>query len=710
MRKDNISQRAPIQIQCSRTNHQVLSHIGIILGPGVSHLLNSANPISSARRRKQRRAEPELYPSSSSLASIGEMLKSHILLRMWVLQSQGLPYLKRPRKTENHCSLKDFLVASGKQLDIKSEAPKQTAIKSIKSKQLATKSKAPNERPDNAGGHLGSKHAKLLIRLVRSCSEGLVTKVVTSMGDGQLDILSQLMESCPLDMTTRVVGSLVEMGTKEFDFITHAVKSFTKEKLGKVVKNMSNGVDGKASLNQPEISQELEEAQNVKVVCESVSVKEDDGGGEDEREEDEKEEDGGGKGNHMELKDETFVHGLTIGKGLDEKDTNNKEAHDESEINTNEMLMDEKETSKKLLGKNGMKKKSPIGIDIKSEEVHVSKSNDHHNDHGNVKNEGKFSPQIYLGVGIYKMGKEDEKSKGARADHHNGNNVETEPERSPQKDLETMKKKTKKKMCKRTSYTCTICGRTLTRSSKNEVQRHLATHTAERDHKCDECGSEFSRAQELRRHKIIHTGHCPFRCNHCQAGFKAKLALRAHKRSSHNDQSVRFRDCKQCDSNFESAKAFGKHMKLVHGVGKPFTCDECGMGMSTPVNLKRHALVAHADTKPFNCEECGAMIGNKASLMRHQLGHAKANGTLSPEQEQVLRDKQSEKGICDLCGKTLSSALTMRRHLRIHAAGGLKCHTCEECGKAFSVKRSLLRHIEKHHPPTNVKVPVRNLW
>ena len=32
------------------------------MGPGFCHLLDSANPISSARRRKQRRAEPELYP------------------------------------------------------------------------------------------------------------------------------------------------------------------------------------------------------------------------------------------------------------------------------------------------------------------------------------------------------------------------------------------------------------------------------------------------------------------------------------------------------------------------------------------------------------------------------------------------------------------------------------------------------------------------
>ena len=37
-----------------------------VMGPGFSHLLIAADPTSSARRRKQRRAEPELHPSSSS--------------------------------------------------------------------------------------------------------------------------------------------------------------------------------------------------------------------------------------------------------------------------------------------------------------------------------------------------------------------------------------------------------------------------------------------------------------------------------------------------------------------------------------------------------------------------------------------------------------------------------------------------------------------
>ena len=221
--------------------------------------------------------------------------------------------------------------------------------------------------------------------------------------------------------------------------------------------------------------------------------------------------------------------------------------------------------------------------------------------------------------------------------------------------------------------------------------------------KCDQCGSEFSRVQELTRHKKIHTGKCPFRCSHCKAGFKAEAALRAHKNSIHNDQTmmdsesdVRLFGCNQCDSRFHSATAFGKHMKLLHDVGNPFICDKCGIGMSTPDNLKRHVLVAHTDKKPFSCEECIEMFGTKSQLTKHQLEHAKTNGSLNLEQERVLRE-QSEKRICDLCGKKLSCAVTLQRHMRIHDSIGTKFYTCEECGKAYSDKRNLSDHISIVH-------------
>jgi len=252
-------------------------------------------------------------------------------------------------------------------------------------------------------------------------------------------------------------------------------------------------------------------------------------------------------------------------------------------------------------------------------------------------------------------------------------------------------------------YTCPICGRTLSRSNKNEVQRHMVTHTGERRFQCDECGSKFLRIQELTRHKKIHTGECRYRCNICKAGFKASIALRAHKSSIHNDQTMLDSEsdvwpfsCNQCDSRFQKATAFGKHMKLLHGVGNPFICEKCGMGMSTNDNLKRHALTAHTDMKPFNCEECGKMYGQKSQLVRHQLEHAKANGSLTEEQEKMLRE-QNEKQICNLCGKELSCKVTLQRHMRIHDANSRKSHTCEECGKAYNDKRNLADHIDIVH-------------
>ena len=390
------------------------------------------------------------------------------------MQAQGLAYSKRVTKTKYQGSLQDFLLATDKQMYIKSEPPKPII-----------KSKALHKRSENVGS-LGSKHAELLLRLLKSCSEEMVKMVVTSMTEDQLDILSQLMESCPLDMTTKVVEKLMEMDREQFDLITQVVKSSTtKEKLANLVEDL-------------------------------------------------------------------------IGGGVVIKPENSFEEGDESKVD------------------------------------------EHNNEHDDIESK----PKIF-----------------------------TYP--SP-KDLDKEIKK-KKRKCKRNTqeekgYACTICGRKLNRSADTEVQRHLATHTADRDFKCDECGSEFSRVQELSRHKKIHTGYCPFRCNFCKAGFKAKMALRAHNSSIHNSQTtVVFEsdvwsfDCKQCDTKFLTSTAFGKHMKLLHGVGKPFICNKCGIGMSTPDNLKRHSLVAHTDVKPFNCEECGTMFGTKSQLMNHQLKHAKNN-------------------------------------------------------------------------------------
>ena len=56
------------------TSHSAWKCLGSVLGPGVSHLLISANIICSALRRKQRRTDPKLYPSCSSWQYLGSVL------------------------------------------------------------------------------------------------------------------------------------------------------------------------------------------------------------------------------------------------------------------------------------------------------------------------------------------------------------------------------------------------------------------------------------------------------------------------------------------------------------------------------------------------------------------------------------------------------------------------------------------------------------
>ena len=506
-----------------------------------------------------------------------------------MLQAQGLPYIKRPRsKTKFQGSLKDFLLASGKQLDIKLDEPEPLKMK----------------LSDNDSS-LGARHAKLLVRLTESCPDLLVKEVATTMTEEKLDMLAKLIEPCPLDKTAKAVEKLMKMDDDQFEEIALSVNSF-KENLGKVVEGLTH----------------VELLQNGKDDREMMPL---------EFENDEKNKEG-----DVKLTEDTFEQGMGI--------------YDLDEIYSREngfvAIVDESENSRNEVE------------EFKLEEAQIT-------DHKNVENEPKNHAK------------------------------------SPIKQEIKTKKRTRKKIAK--TFTCTICGKTLRHRSQCEIDRHIATHIGERSFKCDECGSVFLRVQELKRHEKIHTGFCRFRCNHCKAGFKAEIALRSHKSSIHNDQTMTDSEfavwsfsCNQCDTRLQSSSAFGRHMKSLHGVGKPFICDTCGIGMSNPDNLKRHAKVAHTDMKPFNCEECGKTFGTKATMMKHQLEHAKTNGSLTPEQEKMLIE-QSEKSICDTCGKELSCTLTLQRHTRIHDANGIKDYPCEDCGKAYTDKRNLSDHISIVH-------------
>ncbi len=80
---------------------------------------------------------------------------------------------------------------------------------------------------------------------------------------------------------------------------------------------------------------------------------------------------------------------------------------------------------------------------------------------------------------------------------------------------QTKQKDLKKRGAKK-SFTCTECGKSLTRKS---LDVHMRVHTGEKPFICNQCGKSFTRSLSLKVHMNIHTGEKPYECSHCNKRF-----------------------------------------------------------------------------------------------------------------------------------------------------------------------------------------------
>ena len=67
---------------------------------------------------------------------------------------------------------------------------------------------------------------------------------------------------------------------------------------------------------------------------------------------------------------------------------------------------------------------------------------------------------------------------------------------------------------------------------------------AEKPHICTECGKRFSRKDNLKRHLNTHTGSKPFSCHHCDYSFALKQNLTTHLRTHTGERPF---SCRHCD-------------------------------------------------------------------------------------------------------------------------------------------------------------------
>ncbi|XP_066510625.1 zinc finger protein 585A-like [Hoplias malabaricus] len=84
--------------------------------------------------------------------------------------------------------------------------------------------------------------------------------------------------------------------------------------------------------------------------------------------------------------------------------------------------------------------------------------------------------------------------------------------------------------------------------------------------------------------------------------------------------------------------------------------------------------------KTFPCATCGKLMSSAVTLRRHMNYHA--------------GKKPQKSHVCSTCGKGFSSSSTLSAHIRIHT--GEKPFCCEVCGTAFKTKGTLKTHQTVH--------------
>ena len=125
------------------------------------------------------------------------------------------------------------------------------------------------------------------------------------------------------------------------------------------------------------------------------------------------------------------------------------------------------------------------------------------------------------------------------------------------------------------------------------LQSHMVTHTGQKDHVCETCGSGFSRKDELNRHIArIHTHSGNYMCSYCD-----------------------FRTVQQ--------RSLDIHVNAIHTKAIKYSCEECNFSCYTKGNLTAHTKTVHLKLKPHKCPICPEAYFRRSELEKHISGHQK---------------------------------------------------------------------------------------
>lgn len=189
-------------------------------------------------------------------------------------------------------------------------------------------------------------------------------------------------------------------------------------------------------------------------------------------------------------------------------------------------------------------------------------------------------------------------------------------------------------------FVCTWDGCTKRFHKQNFLKKHIRFQHEKRGVTCPECGRVFAGFTQKKIHMAEEHGHDkPFSCSQCPVSFVTRSLLNSHVRSFHGknkghaefkvrhdkvdvvikiDPKSKLYCCpwKGCEDQFQVKSAVVKHYRSVHEK-KRVKCPECDKEYTTGTSMRYHMSRVHGLEKPFVCQECGEAFVIKSLLVTH---------------------------------------------------------------------------------------------
>ena len=231
---------------------------------------------------------------------------------------------------------------------------------------------------------------------------------------------------------------------------------------------------------------------------------------------------------------------------------------------------------------------------------------------------------------------------------------------------------------------CNICGKIVPEKSLNN---HIKTVHTEIDEggTCEHCGRFFKTKDILRAHIYTkHTVTCSV-CTICEKFFQGKMKAKLidHYTKEHgifcNQKNTYV--CHICKTRLTSSAELTEHYHTVHDCKDTFLCSNCEHKEPTQALLTTHCIDVHA-MDPF--KDSNSELLNEKSLS--------VQGVHVQEDDKAFT--------CDLCGKKLTSKVTLKNHFKqMHdKSNHVKCDQCE---RTFNYPSELKKHVlMRHTAPT----------